>query len=260
MSSPESGSGRRLSVLGFIALAIVYLAILQGLGLLLASDSKYAAPANIDELWRSILVPVAVSIVLVYAVVAWLGWWRPVWVDERPVQRWLIVVPVLMAISIAIVIDYSGLVDHGLAFTLLLLLGSLMVGLGEETMFRGIGVTCFRTNGFSETKVALWSTVLFGLAHSTNLISEGPKAFAQVGSTIVAGYFFYLIRRRTRGLLVPVLLHGLWDFSLISGLTTGKVYVPAMFAILTMIVLAIIVFVRRHHIEPDAVAAAPGPV
>ncbi|ORM32491.1 CPBP family intramembrane glutamic endopeptidase [Williamsia sp. 1135] len=213
---------------------------------------KYAAPENIDELWRMILVPVAASLVLVYAAVAWLGWWRPVWIDDRPVQRWVIVVPVLMAVSIVIVTDYAGLIDHGLAFTLLLLLGSLMVGLGEETMFRGIGVTCFRKNNLSEGKVALWSTLVFGLAHSTNLISEGPKAFAQVGSTIVAGYFLYLIRRRTGGLLFPVLIHGLWDFSL----TTGKTYAPALYAILTSIMLAIILFIRRHHIEPDAVDTA----
>lgn len=246
-------------MLGFVVLAVVYLAVLQGLGLLLAEDVKYAAPADIDELWRMILVPVAASLVLVYAAVAWLGWWRPVWIDDRPVQRWVILVPVLMAASIVIVTDYAGLIDHGLAFTLLLLLGSLMVGLGEETMFRGIGVTCFRKNNFSEGKVALWSTLLFGLAHSTNLISEGPKAFAQVGSTIVAGYFLYLIRRRTGGLLLPVLFHGLWDFSLISGLTTGKTYTPALFAILTSIMLVIIVFIRRHHIEPDAVDTTVSP-
>lgn len=259
MHSSPNASGRRLSVIGFLVLAIVYLAVVQGFGFLLASDVKYAAPANTDELWRMILVPTALSAVVAYAAVAWLRWWRPVWIDDRPVQRWVIIVPILMAISILIVTDYGALADHGVVFVLLLLLGSLMVGLTEETVFRGIAVTCFRTNGFSESKVALWSTVLFGLAHSTNLFSEGTKAFAQVGTTIVAGYFFYLIRRRTRGLLVPVLVHAFWDFSLISGLTDGTSYRLALVAALTMIVVAIIVFVRRHRIELDPTSTDSDP-
>jgi hypothetical protein len=40
----------------------------------------------------------------------------------------------------------------------LLLLGALMVGFAEEGMFRRIGVTTFRINGFSEGKVGLWSS------------------------------------------------------------------------------------------------------
>jgi dienelactone hydrolase len=49
-----------------------------------------------------------------------------------------------------------------------------------------------------------WTCLLFGLAHATNLISEGPKALVQVLVTAVAGYFFYLIRRVSHGLVVPV--------------------------------------------------------
>lgn len=149
MRSTGTGALRHLSVIAFVVLIVVYLVVLQGLGAVLSigQDIEYGAPTDIDEMWRTILVPVAVSVVLVYAVVAWLGWWRPVWVDDRPVQRWLIIVPVLMVLSVVGVTDYRSLADHGLVFTGLLLLGSLLVGLGEETMFRGIGVTCFRSNG-----------------------------------------------------------------------------------------------------------------
>lgn len=257
-SSFQLNSGRRLSVAAFVGVAIVYLIIVQGSGLLLTRgiDVAYAAPTTIDQLWRSILVPVALSCVFAYAVVAYLRWWRPVWIDDRPVQRWLILVPILMVVSIVIITDYSGLAEHGIGFVLLLLLASLLVGLTEETMFRGIGVTVFRTNGFTEGKVALWSTVLFGLAHATNLISEGPTVFIQVLTTIVAGYFLYIIRRRTGGLLVPALIHGLWDFSLISGqVTPDHTYPLSLLAIVTMLVLAIVLVVRRRHIEPEGAGA-----
>ena len=124
------------------------------------------------------VVPIGVSAVFVAAIVSYLGWWRPAMVDHRPVQGWLIVVPVLMVLSILVVTDYSALASKGAAFTVLLVLTVLCVGFAEEMMFRGIGVTVLRSNGFTEGKVALWSTVVFGLAHATNLISEGPKAFA----------------------------------------------------------------------------------
>lgn len=259
MPATNAVTERRLSVLGFIGVALVYLIVIQGLGFLLTrnEDIAYAAPIDVDQLWRSLLVPVAASCVFTYAVVAYLRWWRPVWIDDRPVQRWLIVVPILMVLSIVTITDYSGLADKGFAFVLLLLLASLLVGLTEETMFRGIGVTCFRTEGFTERKVALWSTVLFGLAHASNLISEGPGAFVQVLATIVAGYFLYIIRRRTGGLLVPALVHGFWDFSLISGqVTPDRTYPLSLVAILTMVILAIVLVVRRRHIEPEGADAA----
>ena len=252
-SSGLPAESRRLPVIGFIALVVLYLVIVQGLGLLLTRglDTKYAAPTSVNELWRSITVPVGLSVVLVAAVISWLRWWRAVVHDDRPVQRWLVIVPVLMLASVLIVTNYAGLADRGLGFAVLLLLSTLFVGAGEELMFRGLGVTVFRSNGFTEGKVALWSTVIFGLAHASNLISEGPGAFVQVLVTIAAGYFFYLIRRRSGGIWLPMLVHGLWDFSLVSaGVVPGKSYPLVIVAILTMIGLVVLLLVRRHHIEP----------
>ena len=36
-----------------------------------------------------------------------------------------------------------------------------------------------------------------------------------------AGYFFYLTRRVSGGLIVPAVLHGMFDFSILSGGVTG---------------------------------------
>lgn len=110
--------------------------------------------------------------------------------------------------------------------------------------------------GRPPASAALGSSVVFGLAHATNLFSEGPKAFAQVLATAVAGYFFYLIRRSSGGLVVPAVVHGLWDFGLItSSVVAGKSYLGAGLFILADIVLLIIVLVRRRHIEPEPAPA-----
>ncbi|MEV0397966.1 CPBP family intramembrane glutamic endopeptidase [Polymorphospora rubra] len=245
--------GRRLSVAAFIGLVAAYLVVLHGLALALSSGlrTRYAAPGSLNEMWRAITVPEVVSVVLVLAVISWLRWWPPVLRDDRPVQRWVAVVPIGMAACALVVTDYGALADKGAAFTSTLLFTALLIGVGEELMFRGLGVTVFRSRGFTEGKVALWSTVIFALAHATNLLTEGGGAFAQVLTTMVAGYFLYLIRRRSGGIALPVVIHAMWDFSLISGqVIPGRVYLPALLAIVTMVVLAIIVLVRRHHIEP----------
>jgi membrane protease YdiL (CAAX protease family) len=249
---------RRLPVWAFVLIAVIYLVIVQGLGKLLTSglDTGYAAPTSINELWRGITVPVFVSLVFVYAVVAVLGWRRPVLTDRKPVRPWVWILPVIMIITVLAGVNYAGLGHRGAGFTALLAVTMLGVGFAEEGMFRGLGVVTFRANGFSEVRVALWTCVLFGLAHATNLVSEGPKALLQVLVTAVAGYFFYLIRRVSGGLVVPAVVHGLWDFGLISAsVLANKLYGGAGLFIVADVILALIVLIRQHHIEPTRSAA-----
>jgi CAAX protease family protein len=256
MSDPDPPPGREpaaVPVWAYLVIAATYLVIVQGVSKLLISglNTTYAAPVSVTELWRGITVPVFISLVFVYAVVAGLGWWRPVFTDGKPVHRWVWLVPVIMVITVLAGVNYAGLGRKGAGFTALLALSMLGVGFAEEGMFRGLGVVTFRVNGFAEGRVAWWTCVLFGLAHATNLISEGPRALIQVVTTAVAGYFFYLTRRASGGLVVPAVLHGLWDFGLISGLVlAGQTYAGTILFILADVVLAIIVLVRQHQIEP----------
>lgn len=246
---------RKIPVWLFILLAVVYLGILQGLVRRLTPDLyvEYGRFTSVEAICWALLVPVGVSVLFVVAVVTVLGWWRPVLRDHRPVRRWVWVVPIIMGVAVLGGINYSGLADKGAGFTLLLLLGALLVGCGEEGMYRGIGVTTFRVNGYSEGKVALWSSVAFGLSHAANFLSLGKLAFLQVLLSAVAGYFLYLIRRLGGGLLLPVMAHGLQDFAALSGLLApdGTVYAGIALFLLADVVIAIILLVRRHHIEPD---------
>ena len=251
--------GRGLSIAGFIGISIVYLVIIQGFGKVLTAgiETEYAAPTSVDALWRSISVPVFLSLLFVYAVVAVLGWWRPVFKDDKPVQRWLLVIPIIMVVAIVIGTNWAGLVDRGPTFAGVLIVSTLMVGFAEEGMFRGIGVVAFRRNGSAEGKVALWTCILFGLAHATNIFTEGSKALLQVLVTVVAGYFFYLIRRRSGGLVLAAILHGFWDLGVISGgVVPGKTYVGTALFILADIVILVILLARRRHIEPEVSTAS----
>lgn len=245
---------RRIPIWAYVAIVVVYLAVIQGLGYLATrgDDTEYATFQSTSDVWKHLVLPVGVGLVLVIGVVAALGWWRPVLVDDRPVRRWLWIVPALLMLAVLAGTYYSGLADKGLAFTLSLLFGAMLIGFGEEGMFRGIGVTAFRANGYSEAKVALWTSVIFGLAHATNIFQEGAGAIVQVLVTAVAGYFFYIVRRVSGGLALAAIVHGLWDFGLISGtVIEDHFYVVTGVFILTDIALVLILLLRRRSIEPS---------
>ncbi len=251
------GSGvRRLSIAAFLAIVVVYLAIIQGVGALAIArldDYDEGHFQTSQHVAVGLLVPIGLSLVFVYAVVAALGWWRPVFVEDRPVQRWVWVVPIIFGLAVLAGIDYADLADKGIGFVVLLLLAALCVGFAEEGMFRGIGVTAFRLNGFGEGRVALWSSVVFGAVHLTNALSTGGTAVAQAIIVSFAGYFFYLTRRVSGGLIVPAVLHGMFDFSILSGGVTGDgIYAGGLAAILAYPAVAIILLVRRHRIELPA--------
>ena len=64
------------------------------------------------------------------------------------------------------------------------------------------------------------------------------------------------------GLLLPAVLHGTWDFALISGsLGTGGGLNPLAFVpILALIGLAITLLVRRKKVEPETLIPASTPL
>jgi len=249
--------GRSLSVAAWIVIVVIYLAIVQGVSALSTSGmhAEYGKFPDTETVFRALIIPVGTSMVFVLVVATILGWWRPIWKDRRPVQRWVWIVPILLIGAALVGTNYSKLADRGAGYTILFLCAALMVGITEETMFRGIGIVTFRTNGFSEGKVALWTCLIFGLAHGTNIFVEGPSALLQVVITAIAGYFFYLTRRVSGGILLAIVAHGLWDFGLFTGKLGHDLYPLTIVFILVDIVLAVTLLIRRHHIEPTTAPA-----
>lgn len=86
------------------------------------------------------------------------------------------IVPVVLAAAAFGVVDYENLGAIAFGLLVTVVTTSLLVGVGEELMFRGITIQALRDNGMSEHRVALWSSVIFGGVHITNLFTEGPQA------------------------------------------------------------------------------------
>ncbi len=141
-----------------------------------------------------------------------LGWWRPVLFElpdgpPRP-PRWLLVVPVLAFIAALLGIDYGNLGNMGGSMILWLALGTAMVGFSEETAYRGLAVVGFR-GGYSEVKVWLFSSILFGLLHGANVVlgqGAGPTV-RQIIFAFFIGSVFYAIRRISGTLIIPMVIH-----------------------------------------------------
>lgn len=256
MTDSATQTGRRLPIWGFVLLAVGYLAAVQLIPQLTTpAGSKYGAFTDTAEVVGGLWVTVGVGSVIGLIAVAVLGWWRPVFIEDRRLPRWTWLFPGVMLVAILVGISYSNLAEKGLSYTLMLLVGCLFIGVSEELMFRGIGVTAFRQAGFTEGKVALWTCVLFGLAHATNLFSEGIGALPQVLVTAVAGYFFYVTRRVSGLLIVSMIIHGLWDFGLFTTTLSNPPAIGGIIFILADIVLAIVAIATIRKVFPRHRAA-----
>ncbi len=115
--------------------------------------------------------------------------------DDHRTQRWVWAVPIFLVVCIVAAIDYGDLADRRIGFTLALVGASLLVGWGEEGMFRGIGVTSLREQGLTEGRVALWSCAPLRRRAPDQRPGDRRKAIRQAIAVSFAGYFFYLIRR-----------------------------------------------------------------
>ena len=257
MSQTARMQHRTLPYAGLAGIVIVYLVIVQGLGALLSqgTESSYATFPDVETVLRVMTIPVGLSALFGIAVISVLRVWPDVIHEDNPVQSWVWIVPISMLVSAVIVTDYAnlGTLDSGLLATMVL--SSLLVGIGEELMFRGVVIQTLRGNGMTEHRVALWSSVIFGGAHITNLFSEGVQAIGQVVVVCLAGFLFYLTYRVTGTIIGPILMHAIWDFSLFSAnigdpdpdaVPRYLVWVP----MLAVIILGIIVYVRRDRIDP----------
>ncbi|MFA9271283.1 MAG: lysostaphin resistance A-like protein, partial [Baekduiaceae bacterium] len=131
---------------------------------------------------------------------------------DRP--AWLWVVPLLFVVVIVGNLAGADWGEWDAAAVLVLLLGCLMIGFGEEIVFRGYVLVGARSR-FSETGAWFASSLLFGLFHGTNILTGQAVGITlrQVGLAFLLGGALYFVRRVSGYLVVGMLLHGLWDFS-----------------------------------------------
>jgi len=227
-----------------------------------------------DSIVKGIVVPLVVGSIVLIIVTTWLGWWSPA-LRELPTDparppRWLLVVPVLVFIATLLGIDYGNLGDMGAAMILWLALGTALVGFSEEITYRGLAVVGFR-GGYSEVKVWLFTSILFGLLHGVNVVlGQGAVlTVRQVIFAFVIGSVFYAIRRISGTIVVAMVVHALWDFGTfthVAGKTSGaaaaQTDIPTgaaaagLQSLLMLVAIILVIVGAKKILKPKATAPA----
>ena len=141
-----------------------------------------------------------------------------------------------------------NVVDYGFYFkpTMLALVMAIAAGFFEETIFRGVTVPIGMRYIRSEKRVSitvLFTALVFGLLHIGNIINGASAAMGIIQgiATIFAGLLFAAAFLRTGNILVPIIMHGVYDYmcfvtdaSLESGIMTGE-------TVTTGLILAVLV-------------------
>ncbi|MGZ5287895.1 MAG: CPBP family intramembrane glutamic endopeptidase [Actinomycetota bacterium] len=196
-----------------IAIFVLY-AVVFSVGFLASGIDYDQVGDTTSNVVKAIVIPVGVGALVLLLVTHFLGWWRPVFRDEDRAPRWTLLIPAFMAAAVLVGLATADWGARDSAFIVWLLVGTLFVGIAEETLTRGLLLVGFR-GGMGEVGVWFWTSLVFGALHGLNILfgqSVGDTV-RQIVFAFVIGSVLYACRRATGLLLVPIVIHWLWDFA-----------------------------------------------
>jgi membrane protease YdiL (CAAX protease family) len=196
-----------------LAIFVVYAAIFS-IGFLASGVDYDQVGDTTSNVIKAIVIPVGIGALALLLLTYFLGWWRPVFRDEDRAPRWTLLMPVIMAAAILVGLLTADWGGRDPSFIVWLLIGTLFVGIAEETLTRGLLLVGFR-GGMGEVGVWFWTSLLFGALHGLNILfgQAVGATVQQIVFAFVFGSVLYASRRATGVLLVPIVLHWLWDFT-----------------------------------------------
>lgn len=201
--------------------------------------------AETTKLWYAL--PTLLGCAFLVLTITVLGWWRLVLFDKTKAgPLWVWILP--LAITGIILVNFAGLNTSKLSAEVLLwsALGAIGVGFGEEVITRGGMVVGLRSR-FPERKVWLFSTLLFSALHVPNVIFGLPLEAMPIQFllTFIFGSGMYIIRRISGSLILPMVLHGLWDSSIFLSNTSGVTPTLAQWGIYPLAIICAIGALRK---------------
>lgn len=223
--------GSRLVAVG-IALVLVALAlgvwevletVVDDLLQALSLDQSTTARLFLETLLQQGLVFCGISVI--YLWIRNLGReWLGVSFPDRD-QLWWIVggwAGVFAATSVlAITVKFLGIkpaknsivptvIDHPEALLMLIPVSFILVATGEELLFRGVIQGSLRER-FGPAAAILLSSAIFAVPHATVLTGSLESRLTTVVILFIPSLIFAIAYERTDNLVVPVLIHGLYD-------------------------------------------------
>lgn len=221
MSENETNNGYRItpSLRNGLLMAVAYILYfsvalkISGVGY----ESIIDTPSNI---LRAVVLPLIGGAILLSTFAKWSGWWKDLWRDKHRIQghSWMNLFAIIMAIGIVTNLVAASSGSSSAQLISYIFIGTALVGYCEEILFRGIVLRGARGSGLSELRVMLVVALSFGLFHGVNFFL-GQDIIATIQQVLFAtltGAIFYLIFRKSGLLIVPMILHGLWDFTIFT--------------------------------------------
>jgi len=196
-----------------IVLFVVYATIFS-VGFLASGVDYDVVGDTTSNVMKAIVLPVGVGALVLLLVTHFFGWWRPVFRDEDRAPRWTLLIPAFLAAAIVAGLVTADWGSRDASFIVWLLVGTLFVGIAEETLTRGLLLTALR-GGMNEVGVWFWTSLVFGALHALNILfgQSLGATIQQVVFAFVLGSVLYACRRATGLLVIPIVLHALWDFT-----------------------------------------------
>ena len=178
-----------------------------------ATSANYTTLTTADNIALNIVLPLGLGAIYLFAVLSYMGWWQPVMRENtHGAPKWTMWVLLLIAAGFIGTNLWSANWSAITATHLLFLAAAgVLVGFNEEALTRGILVVGCRGSTNNEVYVWLFSSALFGLMHLPNTLFGMPFAGSviQVFFAATAGTGFYILRRASGTLLVPMPALGL---------------------------------------------------
>jgi CAAX protease family protein len=248
-SGSAAHDGRRRMSWSFLVTALLAFFFLDSMVsvIVVHGDEVRDQLTDVSNVTRALIVPYAISVLVACAVTERLAWWEVVLHERNRPPRWVWIVPIAFVVASVALVDFARLETAGAAVAVAVLLGTVLIAAGEELMFRGIVLQAMRDR-YAETTAALVTALFFGCSH----FLAGPL---NVLLSALFGYLLYWCRRVSGGLVVPIIVHALWDFCVFSGWTTSdRAEDPAAPFLLSLLTLAVLMLlaVRRKSLKAMA--------
>lgn len=224
----------------------------------------YGEPEMMTVFW---IVLLGLNLLNVFWVTRFWGWQA---IGFRPLKgRQLVWMLPSVAVLIAMwVVCGSGLSRTSLSaaqWQLFAIAGftTLLVGLGEEIMYRGIVLHAFTT-----TRRVFWamlvSAIAFSLLHAVNVFGGVPllRVPMQLIMTFLFGLFFAPLMLKLNNIVPLIIFHWFWDFVLFAAPLAGEqvnssVSMIALLNIPIQIIVGLVLWLQIKQVPERAIADVP---